>query len=350
MIKGLLLSAGLTLFAALPGTSNYELRDYGFGSGGGSAETANYGVEGIAGDLSGSDLGSTNYGLRPGLLGSQLASLPDAPGWQNSDDWYNKLELTLDTGGNPSDATYAVAISTDNFATTQYVQSDNTVGPALGLEDFRTYGAWGGISGTNVIGLTPSTTYEVKAKARQGEFSETGFGPSASAATAQAGLVFDIDVAGSDIETSPPYAVAFGNVPPGTVTDSPVRIWLDLDSNAESGSFVYVVASGSGLISSSASYTIGAVTGDLSSLNEGIGAQSISVTQSAGGPLTAPSPFNGISANVGAVDTQFKQLLSSSAPLDDGRASFLLKIKTSGTTPAANDYAAVYTLVATAAF
>jgi hypothetical protein len=50
------------------------------------------------------------------------------------------------------------------------------------------------------------------------------------------------------------------------------------------------------------------------------------------------------------VDTQFRQLLSSSGPITDGRASFLLKIKTDNVTPAASDYVDIYTLVAAAAF
>lgn len=349
MLKGLFLSGAL-LLAALPGTSNYELRDFGFGTGGGTASSDNYSLQGIAGELSGNRLGSDTYGLRPGLLGSQLANVPAAPTWQNPDDWYNKLQLIIDASGNPADATFAVAISTDNFTTTQYVQSDSTIGSSLGLEDFRTYTAWGGASGMSVIGLSPNTTYQVKVKARQGEFSETGYGPVVSAATAQASLIFDIDISDTDTETAPPYTLAFGSVPPGTVTDSPVRIWLDIDSNAESGALVYVVSSSGGLVSATSGYTITSVTGNLSSLNEGIGAQSASATQGAGGPLSVEAPFNGASANVGSVDTQFKQLLSSSAPLDDGRASFLLKIKTSSLTPAAPDYTDVYTVVATAAF
>ncbi len=338
------------LFAALPGTSNYQLNDYGFGAGGGTTGTSNYSLEGIAGDLSGDSTTSANYGLRPGLLGSRLAALPGAPTWQNPSDWYNKLQLIIDTSGNPSDTTYAVAISDDNFVTTQYVQSDSTVGSALGPEDFRDYTAWGGGSGMNVIGLSTDTTYEVKVKARQGEFSETGFGPEATAATSQVSVVFDIDIASTDTETAPPYLLDFGSINPDSVTDSSDQIWVDIESNAESGAFVYIVSDNSGLLSATTGHTINAVTGDLSVLNEGVGAQNSSASESSGGPLSVPSPFNGASDVTGAVDGQFRQLLTSSGPLYDGRASFLLKIKTSGTTPAAPDYVDTYTLVATAAF
>lgn len=338
------------MLAALPGTDNYQLRDYGFGNGSGTSSSDNYSVQGIAGELSFDQNGTATYGLRPGLLGSQLANLPSAPTWENPDDWYNKLHLVIDTSGNPDDTTYAVAISSDNFVTTRYVQSDSTVGSSLGIEDFRDYTGWGGGSGMNVIGLTPDTTYQVKVKARQGEFSETGFGETASASTAQASLVFDIDIASSDSESDPPYTLDFGDVLPDTVTDSPMQIWLDIESNAESGTHVYIVSSNNGLTSANVGHTISAVTGDLSSVAEGFGAQTLSVSEAAGGPLGAASPYDGSSDNVGAIDTQFKQLLTSSLPIKDGRASFILKLKTSGSTPAANDYADILTFIATAAF
>lgn len=349
-ITGLLFGGSLAIFAAMPGTGNYKLHDYGFGSGGGASSTGNYSLDGIAGELSWSPSSTDNYGLKPGLVGSRPAALPDAPVWQNPDEWYSKLQLIINPSGNPDDTTYAVAISTDNFLTTQYVQSDNTVGPSLGLEDFRDYTSWGGIDGSNVIGLSPDTTYSVRVKARQGETSETGFGPIAIAATAQVSVVFDIDIASTDVKTSPPYLLNFGNVNPGGVVDSPELIWLDLESNAESGAFVYVVSDNGGLLSATTGHTISAVSGDLDVLDEGIGAQGRSLSTDAGGPLVVPAPFNGSSSIAGAIDGQFRQLLTSAGPLKNGRASFLLKLKTSGTTPAASDYVDIYTLVATAAF
>lgn len=347
---GIMVGSSVLLFAALPGTNNYKLHDYGFGSGGGTTGSDNYSLEGIAGELSNQTMSTDTYGLKPGLLGSRLAALPDAPSWQNPSDWYNRLELIIDPTGNPDDTTFAVAISSDNFVTTQYVQSDSTVGPALGIEDFRDYTGWGGATGMSVIGLSADTTYDVKVKARQGETSETGFGPEASAATSELSIIFDIDISATDSESAPPYVVDFGTVNPDSITDSPEAIWLDIESNAESGSYVYIVSDNSGLLSATAGHTIGAVTGDLSSLDEGIGAQNTSVSESSGGPLSVPSPYNGGSTTTGAVDGQFRQLLTSSGQLYDGRASFLLKIKTSGTTPAATDYVDIYTFVATAGF
>lgn len=338
------------LLAALPATDNYKLHDYGFGSGGGASSSDNYSLEGLAGELGDSTLTTDTYGLEPGLLGSRLANLPAAPTWQNPSDWYNKLELIIETSDNPDDTTYAVAISDDDFATTMYVQSDDTAGASLGVEDFRDYNGWGGGSGINVVGLTQDTSYKVKVKARQGETSETGFGPEAEASTSQVSLIFDIDIDATDTETAPPYNLEFGSVLPGSATDSPEYIWLDIGSNAESGSFVYVVSDNGGLTSATASHTIDSVTGDLDALPEGLGAQNASAAEVSGGPLAPVSPYDGSSGNVGIVDNQLRQILESTGPLTDGRASFLLKLKTSGTTPAAIDYFDVYTFVATAAF
>lgn len=350
VLAGLLAGGGLLLFAAMPATNNYELNNYGFGSGGGTMGTDNYSLEGIAGDLSAETLSSDNYGLHPGLLSSQLANLPGAPTFTNPANWYNRLHLVIDTAGNPSDTLFAVAISLDNFATTRYVQADDTVGNALGTEDFRDYADWGAGGGIDVVGLQPGTTYQVKVKAAQGEFSETGFGPEASAATVVPSIVFDIDISDTDSESAAPYAVEFGQVAPSTVTDAPDKVWIDIDSNAESGAFVYIVSQNNGLLSAVTNYTIDAVTGDLGAASEGIGAQNDSVTQAGGGPLGVASPFDGSSDDVGGVNDQFTQLLTTAAPLSGGRASFLLKIKTDTTTPAASDYVDIYTLIATARF
>lgn len=349
MIKGLIIG-GAALLAALPGTSNYKLHDYGFGSGGDSIGTSNYSLEGLAGELTEQTLTSANYGLRPGLLGSRLAALPDAPTWENGGDWYNRLRLIIDPTGNPDDAEFAVAISDDNFITTRYVQFDNTVGASLGPEDFRTYTDWGGASGINVIGLQPGTEYKVKVKARHGETTETGFGPEAAASTSELSLVFDIDIASTDSETSAPYILDFGDVTPETVVDSPNKIWLDLESNADNGVFVFGMSDNEGLASATVGYVISTTSGDLDVMSEGVGARGDSASESAGGPLTFGVAYDNSGNVIGAIDNQYRMMLSSSGPVTGGRASFLLKLKTSLSTPAAPDYVDLYTVIATAGF
>lgn len=347
----------LTSFLFLPlslltigASTNYKLDSLEFGAAGGAGQSANYYQETVLGEAVADTGQSPNFKIGEGLLFAQQSNAPTLT-IQNTSNWYNKLKITINTQNNPSDTKYVIAVSTDNFATTQYVQSDNTIGATLGPEDIRTYASFGGASGFNVIGLSPNTTYYVKAKAQQGKFTESPYGPVVSAATSQVSLDFDIDVASSDSETAPPYTLSLGSLTLGSVTTASNKIWVDLDTNADYGGYVYVYSSNGGLKSSALNYTITSATADLSSVNSGFGIQNSSITQSGGGPFTVLSPYNGTSNNVGVVDTTIRETLhTSSSPITAGRASFLVKAKASTTTPAATDYSETITLIASASF
>lgn len=351
----ILLVCGLipSLVSAFPSSSNYKLRDYGFGGGGqGNMASSNYAIDGIAGEVStGAQLTGSTYKSGTGLLWVNQAAVPPAPTFTNPSSYYNKLKIVISTGNNPSDTKFSIAISTDNFSSdTRYVQSDNTVGAVRGVEDYQTYTAWGGASGVLITGLLPSTTYYVKVNAWQGKFTETAFGPTASAATVGAQMTFDIDVSASDTNTDPPFTVAFGNLTAGTVSDSPVKVWVDFDTNAANGGRVYVYAQNGGLSSAATGSTISSSTGNLTALSSGFGAQGSSATQSAGGPLSIVSPYDGASNNVGVTDTTIREIFSASAPITAGRGSFLLKAKPSAITTAASDYTETLTVIASASF
>lgn len=346
------LRVGFVFLFALPASTNYQLKDFGYGGGGAANSTSsNYAIEGIAGEQNENQLQGTTYDLGGGLQYTNQANVPPAPTFTNPSNYYNKLLLTLNTGGNPSDTLFAIAISSDNFSSdTRYIQSDNTVGTTLGLEDYQTYSTWGGGSGFLVIGLAASTTYTVKVKAWQGKFTETAYGPTASAATVGQRLTFDIDVASTDSDTNPPFATNFGDLIAGAVTNSPDKVWVDFDTNGESGGRVYVVASNAGLTSSRAGYTIGAVTGNLTSLSEGFGAQGSSATQSSGSTFSIASAYSLSSNNVATTDTTIREIFTVSGPVTGGRGSFLLKAKSSAVTPAASDYGETLTIIASASF
>jgi len=345
-----LVTAGVVgLFATA--SSNFRLDAYGIGSGGtGNSSSTSYRLNGVSGEASNTGAASTTYRANSGMNPTMQAHVPTAPTVTNPASYYNKLHIVINNGGNPTDATFAIAISTDAFATTQYVQSDNTVGSALGAEDWQTYTAWGSGSGFDVIGLTVNTTYSVKVKAERGDFTESAYSAVGSAATVSPSLTFDIDVSASDSETGPPYATNFGGLLAGTVTDSPEKIWIDLETNGASGGTVFIASQNTGLKSLLATYTISALTGDLSSLSEGFGAQNASATQSGGGPLTAQSPYTGASNNVGITDASLRQAYVSASPVTAGRASLLLKAKAKTDTPAASDYTDTLTLIAAASF
>ncbi len=345
-------AAALTsLFAAMPSSTNYQLHNYDYGSGGsGNSSSTNYSLNGSAGQINGDNQSSTNYQVRSGNNNSQQAYVPPAPTFTNPSNYYNKLHFVVNPTSNPSDTKFSIAISDDNFATTRYIQNDNTVGSVRGSEDYQTYSAWGSATGQDVIGLNPATTYKIKVNAIQGKFTETEYGPTASAATVAPSVTFDIDVAATDTETAPPYATALGNMLPATVTTTTNKIWVDIETNAVSGVMVYVKSANAGLSSSYASYTISSATADLASAGTGYGVQGSTATQTSGGPLSISSPYNGAGQNVGLIDTALRQVFSASAPLTAGRGSFVLKAKSAATTPSSADYQDVLTVIAAGSF
>jgi hypothetical protein len=339
------------IFLVLPASSTYELRDFGFGTGGAAnATSSNYALEALTGEQQGGKLAGTTYGVGTGLIFTNQANVPVAPTFVNDGNYYSKLRLTINESGNPSDTKYAIAISSDGFTTTEYVQDDNRLGSTLGLEDYRTYSSFGGSGGFLILGLAGNTTYQVKIKAWQGKFTETGYGPTASAATIGATLTFDIDVAATDTETSTPFTTAFGNLLPATVTTSGEKIWVDFVTNAENGGTVFVSGLNSGLRSSSINHTITALTSDLTAVSEGYGAQGTSAAQASGGPFTLDSAYNVASNNVATIDSTVREIFAASLPVTGGRGSFQLKAKASAVTPAAGDYQETLTVVSAANF
>lgn len=339
---------------AQPASDNYQLTDYGFGAGGTTnSSSSTYSLFGTLGQVEMGNLSSDAFQIGSGLEFTINANVPPAPTFTNPSNYHNKLNLVLDDGGNPTDNEFAIQISTDNFSSDiQYVQNDDTVGATLGVEDWQTYTNWGGGSGFDILGLDANTTYQVRVAARRSQFfTQSAWGPSASASTDPLTIVFDIDVSPTDSETSAPYTVSFGNLSAGSVTTASDRVWIDLTTNAESGGFVYVYSTNGGLNSSTTSYTISSLTGDLSSVGEGFGIRSNSVTQSSGGPLTAQSPYDGASDNVGITDSTIRNIYTSSGnPISAGRGSILLKAKTSSVTPSSSDYAEILTIIASASF
>lgn len=183
--------------SAGPSSTNFELRDYNFGAGGTEgSDSTNYSLFGIAGEVAQGDLNSLNYGLGGGLPNTIMAELPGAPTFTNPGDYYDRLHIIIDPSGNHSQTTFAIAITetTDTtWSNPKYVQSDNTIGTTLGLEDFQTYTSWGGASGEFITNLDQNTEYKVRVKARQGAFTESGWGSEATAATVLPYLSFGVD-------------------------------------------------------------------------------------------------------------------------------------------------------------
>ena len=338
--------------ASNPSTTNYQLNSFGFGSGGtANSTTPTYALEGITGEVSGQTESTTTYSTKPGYIETQQANVPTIT-LTNPSNYYDKLKFVIGQENNPTDATYALQISTtsDFSSNINYVKSDHTIGGTLTTADYQTYSSWGGASGTTIIGLSSSTTYYIRAKATQGKFTESGYGPSSSAATVGQQLSFCI-YTGANCAAGGTN-IAYGAILPGTVTDSPSNINIEFATNADNGGGVYVYSANGGLKSAHAgNYTITSATTDLSSASEGFGAKVTSASQGSGGPFVSLSPYNGSGNNVGILGTSINQILdSSSAPLSGGTAVVQLKALISNTTPAGSDYAETLTLIAAAAF
>ncbi len=352
LITSSIVLAGIALqtIAVLPATTNYQLNSFGFGSGGtAGSSTANYSVEGISGEISGQTATTANYTALPGFNQTQTANVPQVT-FTNPSNYYDKLKFVIDQQNNPSDALYALQISTtSNFSSgNNYVKFDHTIGPSLVLADYQTYSSWGGSGGTLIIGLGSNTTYYLRVKATQGKYTESGYGPSASAATVGQRISYclysnaNCGAGGS--------AEAFGGLTPSVVATSPTNIGVDFATNADAGGNVYIYSQNGGLASSSASYTITSATGDLSSLSQGFGAQIASIGQTSGGAFTKVSPYDQSGNQVGAIGTTITSILSSLNPIVGGTATIQIQAKASNTTPSATDYSDILTLIAAASF
>ncbi len=220
------------IFLLLPGiasaqttsSTNYQVEDGTFDSGGEPSSSPNYSSRDSIGDTSDSGVSSSNYNIFSGFFPSAFPGVPGTPTLTNTTGtMYNQLDFVVDEGeGQQSDTTYAIAISSDNFTTTYYIQADDTLGTA---EAWQTYANWNSATGETVVGLAPNTTYKIKVKASYGsgsdaEDTETAFSPEASASTVGPDLtvVFSGVSSGTTVggvtttTTSTANAIAYGSL------------------------------------------------------------------------------------------------------------------------------------------
>ena len=323
------LSVGLVtaIFAAFSSSTNFQLNSYGVGPGGtNSTSSTTYKLQGSVGEqANGSTAGSTKT-ANNGSIQTEQINVPPAPTLSNgSGTYYNKLNFIITNSSDPSDATFAVAVSTGSCNNSPlYVQSDGTLGAT---QVYRTYTAWGGGSGSFIVGLANSTTYYVNVAAQQGLFTNTEFGACANAATVSTTTTFSIS----------PNSLTLSNLLAGSVITSS-NLAISFATNGASGGAVYVSGANSGLLSSLQSHTIAALTGNLVAQSEGSGVQATGPTQTSGGPLVTVSPYNGSSNTVGIESPAPAQILSTTAPIVGGSANANFQAKASTITPDPNFY------------
>jgi hypothetical protein len=336
MLRAVLFS----LLAAVPTSSNYVLQTYDFGNGSGSGSSSNYSLEGTAGTASGT-VSSASYTLPAGINASNTVSVPAAPTLTNPTNSYNSLKIVINPGSAPSDTKFAIAMSSDNFVTTQYVKTDQTIASAFSVANYQTYTNWGGSGGITINGLTEGTAYKAKIAALQGSATGSAFGPNAAASTSLPTVTFGLE---TSLTVTPPFNAGFTSLPPGTVTGANATVTTTITTNAQSGGNVLVRSQNAGLTSSTTGFTIPSATADLSSANTGYGAQITSTSQSSGGPMISSSPFNNSSNNVGGLTALWQQLASFGTPITSGSLTFGLIAKSDAAVPAASDYADIVTL------
>ena len=197
---------------------NYRIENPTLDAGGEPSSSTNYRSQDSASDIEGDSSSSTNYKAFPGFEQGAYPGVPGVPTLTNTGGTlYNALDFVILTGGNAIDTNYAIAISSDNFATTFFIQTDDTVGSSPA---WQTYANWGSGSGERVTGLASSTTYKIKVKARFGIDTETDYSSEASAATSSpaitmtfTGINSGTSVAGETTSvTSTTNAIAYGSL------------------------------------------------------------------------------------------------------------------------------------------
>jgi hypothetical protein len=175
---------------AVLNSTNYKIQGETFNTTGTiNTSAGGYKMDQNAGEAFTQKLESANYDARSGHNYEILANVPLAPTVTNVTSYdYDRLRVKLNLTGTVDQTNgtlFAIQVSTDNFASSiLYVQSDNTLSPTLGIEDYQDYATWGGGSGVTVTGLSANTTYSFRARAFNGDATESEWGPTASAATA----------------------------------------------------------------------------------------------------------------------------------------------------------------------
>jgi hypothetical protein len=333
-----LVSSALVMFAALSSSTHYQLNNYSVGPGGtNNSSSTTYDLQATVGEQANGTANSTTYTGNNGSIQAEQLDVPLAPTLSNnSGAYYNQLNCIITTTNEPSDSTYAIAVSTNSFATTSYVQASGALGSS---PVFQSYSTWGSGSGFQITGLTSNTTYQVKVSAMEGQFTNTAYGSYASAATGSPTITFSVS----------PNSASLGSFLPNTIKTSS-NLSFTYATNATSGGDVYVLGKNNGFYSPSKSYTISAYSGNLTGVSQGFGIQATNPSETSGGPLTTVSPFNGTSNTVGAESTTLQPIFATTSSIVGGTANANIQVKAAGSAPTASDYGEVFTFVAAASF
>jgi hypothetical protein len=326
------------MFASFSSSTTYNLQSYSVGAGStNNSASTTYTVQGSAGEQTNGSATSTTYTNGSGSINTEQINVPSAPTLSNGSGSYtNQLGIIISTTNEPTDATYAIAVSTNNFVTTNYVSAGGTL---QSTQYYQNYTAWGGSSGSYITGLTSGTTYEVKVAAMEGEFTNTNFGAYASQATGTSATTFSVS----------PSSLSLGSLLPASIETSG-SITFGFSTSGATGGSVYVSGTSNQLYSSKQLFSINSYTGNLTTPSQGFGLQVTSATQTSGGPFNSVSPYNGTGNTVGSESIVPAQMLTTAAAISGGSATAIIQAKASNVTPSSLDYTETLTFVAAASF
>lgn len=338
-------------------SNSFKIEGFGVSSGTDIAESdgGNYQMATSLGQPGNDDrFSSTSYSMGTGIANEIMANVPGigcfeatgtttiCAGWTGAEQecgegsCYDRARFEIDPQNNPTDALYSVQIREVGTNAWYYIDGSTNLletEASHDINDYLTKASWE-TPIFNVLGLLYGVSYELRASALNGDFTESGYGATASATTALPSLIVDLDVSDIGSETDGPYSISMGTLSTSGVTTGLDLLWLDLGTNAQSGMNVYIQGQNDGLLSDS-SYLIASNTENLAVQSEGYGVQVSSVAEASLGPLTIASPFNGVGENVGGVSiTPLAIFNTTSEPISGGRASVSMKAKIKADTPA----------------
>ena len=362
-------------------SDNYKIIDPQVDSGGGVSNSASFGLLSSLGDPT-ADARLTSGSYKVGLSfpngiqanvplircvetdttsgDTNCLDFPNANGAQGecgTPGCYDRAKIEVDHQNNPIDSLYLVSITDINTTVEYFLQSDHTVNTVFDINDYMTLCALQGsdsrvgsgcqnsgdpewdeaLQRTNIFGLTPGGSYDIKVRALNGDFTESPYSPTSSITLQFPVISFDIDIAdssGFSTETGGNHSISLGELTPGIVVTADDRIWLDMNSNIVPGFNVYVKDLNNGLLSGIPT-SIPSQSEDLdvdSGNDGGFGLKVDTSTQTSLGPLIASGTYDTTGGNeVGSVSTTDAVIFSTNTTgsnlgqISDGRAALLVK-------------------------
>ncbi len=264
---------------------------------------------------------------------------------------YDRARFEIDANDNPSDTLYGIQISTDDFDEDIRYIDGVTFKPkeTRTIDDYKTKAGWEA-NVFNILGLESETEYSLRITALFGDLTESSPSEIATATTSLGSMEFRIGLAkedGENINYNPPRTIHFDEsfriIRGAPVRSSDRLIWTLTNSNSVYGISIVQKGEHGGLHNDSGEgYTIESISGDLSAVAEGIGLKNFSTSQlyhtesenGLLGTITVEEEYNHEDEyNVGLIDTIFRKVYESDAPIHTGETSLSIKTKAALGTP-----------------